>query len=102
MVNSKPLALPPEHHRAAIAAPAATGIDLTEPALETVRETARGRGLSARLLGHDAVRRADLDETFDTVTAQLSSPAWRQCQVIAGAISCSASVIVHLKVVLIS
>lgn len=46
---------------------AATGIDLAEPALDTAREKARECGLSARFLCHDALRLADLGETFDIV-----------------------------------
>jgi SAM-dependent methyltransferase len=66
----------------------ATGIDLAVPALEVAREKARERGLDARFLCHDALRVAELAESFDTVldcglfhmpisrrpTAQLSSP----------------------------
>ena len=45
----------------------ATGIDLAVPALEVAREKARERGLSARFLCHDALRVAELAESFDTV-----------------------------------
>jgi SAM-dependent methyltransferase len=45
----------------------ATGADLAENALETAREKARVRGLTARFLRHDARRLAELGESFDTV-----------------------------------
>src|SRR5918999_604568 len=45
----------------------ATGADLAENALQTAREKARVRGLTARFLRHDAQRLADLGESFDTV-----------------------------------
>jgi cyclopropane fatty-acyl-phospholipid synthase-like methyltransferase len=45
----------------------ATGIDLAVPALEVAREKARERGLDARFLCHDALRVAELAESFDTV-----------------------------------
>jgi 2-polyprenyl-3-methyl-5-hydroxy-6-metoxy-1,4-benzoquinol methylase len=46
---------------------AATGIDLAVSALEVAREKARERGLNARFLCHDALRIAELAESFDTV-----------------------------------
>ncbi len=45
----------------------ATGIDLAPAALRTAEEKARARGLPARFLQHDALRLADLGETFGTV-----------------------------------
>jgi SAM-dependent methyltransferase len=45
----------------------ATGADLAENALQTAREKARVRGLTARFLRHDARRLAELGESFDTV-----------------------------------
>jgi SAM-dependent methyltransferase len=45
----------------------ATGVDLASTALRTAEEKARDRGLTARFLHHDALRLADLDETFDSV-----------------------------------
>lgn len=45
----------------------ATGVDLAGNALETARRKARERGLSARFLRQDALRLADLGQTFDTV-----------------------------------
>jgi SAM-dependent methyltransferase len=46
---------------------AATGIDLAANALQTARQKARDRGLTARFLRHDARQLADLGESFDTV-----------------------------------
>jgi cyclopropane fatty-acyl-phospholipid synthase-like methyltransferase len=46
---------------------AATGIDLAEPALKEAENKARELGLTARFLRHDAVRVAELGESFDTV-----------------------------------
>lgn len=45
----------------------ATGIDLAANALQTARRKARSRGLTARFLHHDAMRLAELHESFDTV-----------------------------------
>lgn len=45
----------------------ATGVDLAAKALQTARQKARDRGLTARFLLHDARRLADLGESFDTV-----------------------------------
>jgi SAM-dependent methyltransferase len=45
----------------------ATGVDLAENALQTAREKARVRGLTARFLRHDARKLAELGESFDTV-----------------------------------
>ncbi|MGW0883537.1 class I SAM-dependent methyltransferase [Streptomyces sp. NPDC002671] len=45
----------------------ATGVDLASRALEAARQKARGRGLTARFLLHDARRLAGLGESFDTV-----------------------------------
>lgn len=45
----------------------ATGIDLAAKALQTARQKARERGLTARFRQHDARRLADLGESFDTV-----------------------------------
>jgi SAM-dependent methyltransferase len=45
----------------------ATGVDLAENALQTAREKARVRGLTARFLCHDARKLAELGESFDTV-----------------------------------
>jgi SAM-dependent methyltransferase len=45
----------------------ATGIDLAANALQTARQKARDRGLTARFLLHDARQLADLGESFDTV-----------------------------------
>lgn len=45
----------------------ATGVDLAANALETARQKAHDRGLTARFLRHDARRLADLGESFDTV-----------------------------------
>jgi SAM-dependent methyltransferase len=44
-----------------------TGIDLAVNALDTAREKARVRGITARFLLWDALALADLGETFDTV-----------------------------------
>src|SRR5882757_3979921 len=46
---------------------AATGIDLANPALESAKEKAHERGLSARFLRHDVLRVTELGEVFDTV-----------------------------------
>jgi cyclopropane fatty-acyl-phospholipid synthase-like methyltransferase len=45
----------------------ATGVDLAENALQTAREKARVRGLTARFLRLDARELAELGESFDTV-----------------------------------
>jgi SAM-dependent methyltransferase len=45
----------------------ATGVDLAANALRTARDKARQRGRTARFLPHDALRLADLGESFDTV-----------------------------------
>ena len=45
----------------------ATGIDLASRALHAAEEKARERGRTARFLHWDAVKLADLGETFDTV-----------------------------------
>jgi cyclopropane fatty-acyl-phospholipid synthase-like methyltransferase len=45
----------------------ATGVDLARNALDMAEQKARGRGLSARFLHHDARRLAELGEVFDTV-----------------------------------
>jgi SAM-dependent methyltransferase len=45
----------------------ATGIDLASNALGTARQKARDRGRTVRFLLHDALRLADLGESFDTV-----------------------------------
>ncbi|HEX6468189.1 MAG TPA: class I SAM-dependent methyltransferase [Streptosporangiaceae bacterium] len=52
---------------AAAAGLPATGIDLAATALRTAERKARGRGLAARFIRHDARRLAELQETFDTV-----------------------------------
>lgn len=45
----------------------AVGIDLASRALHAAQEKARERGCTARFLRQDALRLADLQETFDTV-----------------------------------
>jgi ubiquinone/menaquinone biosynthesis C-methylase UbiE len=45
----------------------ATGIDLAGAALRQAEDKARRRGLPARFLHHDALRLADVADTFDTV-----------------------------------
>jgi len=45
----------------------ATGVDLAASALRAADQKARDRGLTARFLRHDALRLADLGESFDTV-----------------------------------
>jgi SAM-dependent methyltransferase len=49
----------------------ATGIDLAAGALETAREKARRRSLTARFLRHDLRNLPELGETFDTVLDSL-------------------------------
>jgi SAM-dependent methyltransferase len=51
---------------AAAAGLEATGIDRDAGALEAARRKARGRGLAARFIQHDALRIAELGEVFDT------------------------------------
>jgi len=45
----------------------ATGVDLAANALQTARQKAHDRGLTARFLRHDARQLADLGESFDTI-----------------------------------
>jgi SAM-dependent methyltransferase len=45
----------------------ATGVDLAGNALQTARGKARDRSLTARFLRQDALRLAELNESFDTV-----------------------------------
>ncbi|WP_369245001.1 class I SAM-dependent methyltransferase [Streptomyces sp. R41] len=45
----------------------ATGVDLASPALRNAEEKAREQGRTARFLHWDALKLADLRETFDTV-----------------------------------
>ncbi|WP_067793377.1 class I SAM-dependent methyltransferase [Actinomadura formosensis] len=49
----------------------ATGIDTSARALRTAEEKARERGLTARFVRHDALRLAELGETFDTALDSL-------------------------------
>ncbi|WP_433473676.1 class I SAM-dependent methyltransferase [Spirillospora sp. CA-142024] len=49
----------------------ATGIDLAANALDTARDKARQRRLTARFLHHDLRHLDELDETFDTVLDSL-------------------------------
>ncbi len=45
----------------------ATGVDLASTALHAAKQKARDRGLTARFLSWDALKLADLGESFDTV-----------------------------------
>jgi SAM-dependent methyltransferase len=49
----------------------ATGVDLAPRAISRARDKARERGLTARFLQHDALRLAELGESFDTVLDSL-------------------------------
>ncbi|TMR88408.1 class I SAM-dependent methyltransferase [Nonomuraea basaltis] len=48
-----------------------TGVDLASRAISTAQAKARERGLTARFLRHDALRLAELGESFDTVLDSL-------------------------------
>lgn len=49
----------------------ATGVDLAPIAIDRARAKARERGLTARFFRHDALRLAELGESFDTVLDSL-------------------------------
>ncbi|MEV1176611.1 class I SAM-dependent methyltransferase [Nonomuraea sp. NPDC049784] len=49
----------------------ATGVDLAPIAISRAQDKARERGLTARFLRHDALRLAELGESFDTVLDSL-------------------------------